>query len=52
LNPIQAHLVLDLEELGGYAYGGHSVLMGKVKKTWQETPGGLAMFGEKLGAAR
>jgi hypothetical protein len=26
--------------------------MGKVKRTWQETQGVLAMFGEKLGAAR
>ena len=52
LNPIRAHLVGDLEELGGYPYGGHSVLIGKVKRSWQETQGVLAMFGEKLGAAR
>jgi putative transposase len=52
LNPIRAHLVGDLEELGGYPYGGHSVLMGKVKRSWQETQGVLAMFGEKPGAAR
>ena len=52
LNPIRAHLVGDLEGLGGYPYSGHSVLMGKVKRTWQETQGVLAMFGEKLGVAR
>jgi putative transposase len=52
LNPIRAHLVADLEELGRYAHGGHSVLMGKVKRSWQETQGVLSMFGEKLGAAR
>jgi putative transposase len=27
LNPIRAHLVGDLEELNGYPYGGHGVLM-------------------------
>ena len=52
LNPIRAHLVGDLDELGRYPYGGHSVLMGKVKKPWQDTEGVLGMFGEKLGAAR
>jgi len=52
LNPIRAKLVKDLDELGGYAYCGHSVLMGKVKRPWQDTASVLGMFGEKLGAAR
>jgi len=52
LNPIRANLVKDLDELGGYVYCGHGVLMGKVKNPWQDTEGVLGMFGEKLGAAR
>ena len=52
LNPIRGKLVKDLDELGGYAYCGHSVLMGKVKRPWQDTARVLGMFGEKLGAAR
>ena len=45
-------VVEDLNELGRYAYSGHSVLMGKMKKSWQDTEGVLGMFGEKLGPAR
>ncbi len=52
LNPIRARLVEDLDELGRYPYCGHSVVMGKVKKPWQNTQGVPGMFGEKLGAAR
>ena len=52
LNPIRAHLVEDLNELGRYAYSGHSVLMGKLKHSWQNTEGVLGMFGEKFGASR
>jgi putative transposase len=52
LNPIRAGLVGDLDELGGYAYCGHSVVMGKVKKSWQDTASVLGMFAEKMGAAR
>ena len=52
LNPVRAGLVGDLDELGVYAYCGHSVVMGKVKKPWQDTASVLGMFDEKLGAAR
>jgi putative transposase len=44
--------VENLDQLGGYAYCGHGVLMGKVKIAWQDTESVLGMFGEKLGAAR
>jgi len=38
LNPIRAKLVKHLDEPGGYAYCGHSVVMGKVKadEVWAE----------------
>jgi putative transposase len=52
LNPIRARLVKDVDELGLYPYCGHSVIMGKMKKPWQDTEGVLGMFGEKVGAAR
>jgi putative transposase len=52
LNPIRARLVQNFDELGRYAYSGHSVLMGKVKNPWQDTQKVLGMFAEKLGAAR
>ena len=52
LNPIRARLVKDLDELGRYSFCGHSVIMGKMKKPWQDTEGVLWMFGENLRAAR
>jgi putative transposase len=44
--------VRDLDELGRYPFCGHSVIMGKMKKPWQDTEGVLGMFGENLRAAR
>jgi REP element-mobilizing transposase RayT len=52
LNPIRAGMVADMERLGWHKYSGHSVIMGKVKHEWQDTQAVLAMYGEKLGAAR
>jgi putative transposase len=52
LNPIRARLVKDLDELGRYPFCGHSVIMGKIKRPWQDTEGVLGMFGENLRAAR
>jgi len=52
LNPLRAGLVKDLDELGRYAYCGHSVVMGKVKHGWQDTEAVLGMFGKRPGAAR
>ena len=52
LNPLRAGLVKDIDELGRYKYSGHSVLIGKMKKRWQDTESVLKMFGEQSGAAR
>jgi putative transposase len=52
LNPIRARLVEDLNELDSYVYCGHNVVLGNVKKTWQDTQGVLQMFGEKVGPAK
>jgi len=52
LNLIRARLVKDMDELDRYPYCGHSVIMGKVNNSWQDTEEVLGMFGEKVGAAR
>jgi len=36
LNPIRAGIVPTLTELNEYAYCGHSVLMGRKKRPWQD----------------
>jgi putative transposase len=52
LNPIRAGIVRGMEELGLYPYSGHSVLMGKIKREWQETAGVLGFFGVRTASAR
>ena len=51
LNALRAGLVKDMDELGRYGYSGHSVLIGKMKKVWQDTESVLKMFGGKAGSA-
>ena len=46
LNPFRSGLVQDLRELDAYAYSGHSVLMGKKKREWQDREYVLRYFGE------
>jgi len=46
LNPLRAGLVKDLKELGSYAYSGHSVLLGKRKRDWQDRVYVLGYFGQ------
>ena len=52
LNPIRAGIVRTLTELNNYAYSGHSVLMGRKKRPWQDTHYVLSSFGRKVGEAR
>jgi putative transposase len=46
LNPLRARIVSSIEELNGYAYCGHSVLMGKKKRSWQNVDYVLRYFGQ------
>ena len=46
LNPLRAGLVDDLRELGSYAYSGHSALVGKRKRSWQDRDYVLRYFGQ------
>jgi putative transposase len=52
LNPLRAKSVSSLEELGRYSYCGHSALMGKKKRQWQDVAYVLGFFGKRVGEAR
>jgi putative transposase len=52
LNPLRAKIVNDLQELDGYQYCGHSTLIGKKKRKWQDTEYVLRFFGKRVGEAR
>ncbi len=52
LNPLRAKLVKSLSESDMYPYSGHSALMGKVQRDFQNTNYVLRLFGKKVSAAR
>jgi len=52
LNPLRAGLVQNLNKLDSYPYSGHSALMGREHRSWQETQGILMLFGNTQDAAR
>ena len=52
LNPLRAKLVSDISELNRYPYSGHSALMGKRPRDWQDTKYVLANFGRTAKKAR
>jgi REP element-mobilizing transposase RayT len=52
LNPLRAKLVDDIKELNKYPYCGHSVLMGKIDREWQDAGYILGLFGDKISLAR
>jgi REP element-mobilizing transposase RayT len=52
LNPIRARIVKQLRELDPYPYCGHSVLMGKIKRKWQDTDYILRIYNSKYLTAR
>ena len=47
LNPVRLGMVEDLAELSTYPWTGHSVIMGKVKRGWQDKDAVLAYFGRR-----
>ena len=47
LNPIRAGIVQDIDELRNHKYCGHSCLMGRVKRTWQDADYVLGYFGKR-----
>lgn len=48
LNPIRGGIVSGSEELNTYPYGGHSAVMGKNKRPWQEVNYVLGYFGRSV----
>ena len=52
LNPLRARLIKEFDRLREYPYCGHSALMGKVKKEWQDTEWVLRLFDERQRVAR
>jgi len=52
LNPIRAHMVENTEALEHYPYSGHSAVMGKVERQWQDVGRVLEYFGDRTGTAR
>jgi len=52
LNPIRARIVHSLPELNRYAYSGHSTLMGRRIRPWQDVEYVLSYFGKTPGRAK
>jgi REP element-mobilizing transposase RayT/lambda repressor-like predicted transcriptional regulator len=52
LNPIRAGLIDDLRALDDYPYAGHSAIMGKVRRDWQDVESVLIRFSQHSGHAR
>ena len=47
LNPIRGGIVANIKDLGKYPWSGHAVLIGKMKREWQDTDTILAYFGRR-----
>ena len=47
LNPLRAGLITRFQELDGFSYAGHSALIGKKHRPWQDTAYVLRSFGDK-----
>ncbi len=52
LNPVRAGIVGDVTSLKAYPFTGHSALMGRALRPWQDTPYVLALFGKSVSEAR
>jgi REP element-mobilizing transposase RayT len=52
LNPLRSRIVKDINELDTYPWAGHTVLLGGMNYTWQNTERILGMFGGTVEKAR
>ncbi len=52
LNPLRAGMVKDVAALKTYPYTGHSALMGRAVRAWQDTDYVLRVFGRRVAEAR
>jgi putative transposase len=52
LNPLRANMAKSLASLDKYPYTGHSAMMGRVERQWQDTDYVLGWFGKRVKSAR
>jgi putative transposase len=52
LNPLRTKIVLTLSDLDRFAYSGHSALMNRKKRSWQDTDYILRLFGDDIEEGR
>ncbi len=52
LNPLRAGLISDFKAMDTYPYCGHAVMMGGMKKEWQDDGYVLNMYDSRLSSAR
>jgi REP element-mobilizing transposase RayT len=52
LNPVRADLVPDLKALNKYPWCGHSAIVGKIRREWQNVEYVLSLFGKNISNAR
>ena len=52
LNPLRAGTIDSISKLERYRWGGHSVILGKLKNDWQDKEYVLKWFGKRRGDAR
>jgi REP element-mobilizing transposase RayT len=52
LNPLRAKLVDEMKALDTFPYSGHSAILGKVKRDWQQVDYVLSLFGKRKSDAK
>jgi putative transposase len=52
LNPVRAGIVKDLKTLNKYPFSGHSAIMGKVMRQWQDVDWVLKLYDDRLWMGR
>lgn len=52
LNPLRADLIPDMKTLNTYPWCGHSTILGKTRREWQNVEYVLALFGKNISSAR
>jgi hypothetical protein len=52
LNPVRAEIVKDIKALDKYPFSGHSAIMGKVMRQWQDADWVLKLYDDRLWMAR
>ena len=52
LNPLRAGVMQDIGKLHRYPYAGHSALLGRVNRNWQDTDYVLSFFGKTVSTSR